>query len=186
MDIPGRIVQRKVETHLLGVRGYHCGCLLPGSPSKGSSDSIPRLSCASSFPAWCRCSSCIQMDVCSQPPEGQVVERGLLEMLLLLLPSHFSCVQLCATPLTAAHEAHLSLGFSRQEHWSGLPFPSPMHKSESEVVQSCPTVATPWTAAYQAPPSMGFSRQKYWSGVPLPSPLVNSSHSQFLIKVSIP
>ena len=44
-------------------------------------------------------------------------------------------------------------------------------KSESEVTQSCPTLATPWTAAYQASPSMGFSRQKYWSGVPLPSPL---------------
>ena len=42
-------------------------------------------------------------------------------------------------------------------------------KSESEVAQSCRTLATPWTAAYQAPPSMGFSRQKYWSGVPLPS-----------------
>ena len=42
-------------------------------------------------------------------------------------------------------------------------------KSESEVIQSCPTLATPWTAAYQAPPSMGFSRQKYWTGVPLPS-----------------
>ena len=44
-------------------------------------------------------------------------------------------------------------------------------KSESEVAQSCLTLATPWTAAYQAPPSMGFSRQEYWSGVPLPSPL---------------
>ena len=43
-------------------------------------------------------------------------------------------------------------------------------KSESEVAQSCPTLATPWTSAYQAPPSMGFSRQKYWSGVPLLSP----------------
>src|SRR5574337_354771 len=41
-------------------------------------------------------------------------------------------------------------------------------KSESEVAQSCPTLATPWTAAYQIPPSMGFSRQQYWSGVPLP------------------
>ena len=41
-------------------------------------------------------------------------------------------------------------------------------KSESEVTQSCRSLATPWTAAYQAPPSMGFSRQKYWSGVPLP------------------
>ena len=43
-------------------------------------------------------------------------------------------------------------------------------KSESEVTQSCLTLATPWTADYQAPPSMGFSREKYWSGVPLPSP----------------
>jgi len=43
-------------------------------------------------------------------------------------------------------------------------------KSESEVAQSCPTLATPWTAAYQAPLPMGFSRQEYWSGVPLPSP----------------
>ena len=40
-------------------------------------------------------------------------------------------------------------------------------KSESEVAQSCPTLATPWTAAYQAPPPMGFSRQEYWSGVPI-------------------
>ena len=32
--------------------------------------------------------------------------------------------------LTAAHQALPSLGFSRQEHWSGLPFPSPVHESE--------------------------------------------------------
>ena len=84
-------------------------------------------------------------------------------LLLLLLPSHFSYVRLCATPETAAHQAPLSLGFSKQEHWSGLPFPSPMHKSEkwkwSRSVGS--DSATPWTAAYQAPPSMGFSRQEY-------------------------
>ena len=51
-------------------------------------------------------------------------------MLLLLLLSRFSRVQLCATPETAAHQAHPSLGFSRQEHWSGLPFPFPMHESK--------------------------------------------------------
>ena len=50
--------------------------------------------------------------------------------LLLLLLSRFSRVRLCATPETAAHQAPPSLGFSRQEHWSGLPFPSPMHESE--------------------------------------------------------
>ena len=48
----------------------------------------------------------------------------------MLLLSHFSCVRLCATPQTAAHQAPPSLGFSRQEHCSGLPFPSPMHESE--------------------------------------------------------
>ena len=53
-----------------------------------------------------------------------------LLLLLLLLLSHFSHVQLCATPETAVHQAPLSLGFSRQEYWSGLPFPSPMHESE--------------------------------------------------------
>ena len=57
--------------------------------------------------------------------------------------SHFSRVQLCATPQTAAHQAPPSLGFSRQEHWSGLPFLSPMHESESEVPQSCPTLCDP-------------------------------------------
>ena len=51
-------------------------------------------------------------------------------LLLLLLLSRFSRVWLCATPETAAHQAPPSLGFSRQEHWSGLPFPSPMHESE--------------------------------------------------------
>ena len=49
--------------------------------------------------------------------------------LLLLLLSHFSHVRLCATPEMAAHQAPQPLGFSRQEHWSGLPFPSPMHES---------------------------------------------------------
>ena len=48
----------------------------------------------------------------------------------MLLLRRFSRVRLCATPETAAHQASPSLGFSRQEHWSGLPFPSPMHESE--------------------------------------------------------
>ena len=73
----------------------------------------------------------------------------------------------------AAHRASPSLGFSKQEHCSGLPFPSPVHASETwkwsrSVVSD---FATPWTAAHQAPPPMGVSRQEYWSGVPSPSPL---------------
>ena len=96
----------------------------------------------------------------------------------LLLLSCFSRVRLCATPETAAHQAPPSLGFSRQEHWSGLPFPSPMNEKWKVKVKSLSHVwllATPWTAAYQAPPSMGFSRQEYWSGLSLPSPLALAS-----------
>ena len=57
--------------------------------------------------------------------------------------SHFSRVRLCEIPYMAAHQAPPSLGFSRQEHWSGLPFPSPMHESEGEVAQLCPTFRDP-------------------------------------------
>ena len=74
----------------------------------------------------------------------------------------------------AAYQAPPSLGVSRQEHWSRLPFPSPVHESE-KIVKSLSHVrllATQWTAAHQAPLSMGFSRQEYWSGLPLPSPIL--------------
>ena len=60
-----------------------------------------------------------------------------------MLLNHFSCVRLWATPEMAAHQAPPSLGFSRQEHWSGLPFPSPVRESKSEVAQSCLTLSNP-------------------------------------------
>ena len=82
-----------------------------------------------------------------------------------------SCLTLC-NPRDGSPPGSPIPGILQQEHWSGLPFPSPMHKSEkwkgSRSVMY--DLATPWTTAYQAPPSMGFSRQEYWSGVPLPSP----------------
>ena len=58
----------------------------------------------------------------------------VLRARLLLLLNCFSCVRLCATPWTAAHQAPPSMGFSRQEHWSGLPLPSPQGEAgESSV-----------------------------------------------------
>ena len=59
---------------------------------------------------------------------------------MLLRLSRFSRVRLCATPQTAAHQAPASLGVSRQEHWSGLPFPSPMHAREKRKGKSCSVV----------------------------------------------
>ena len=63
-------------------------------------------------------------DQCKETEENNIKER------LLLLLSHFSRVRLFETPWTVAHQTPLSMGFSRQGHWSGLPFPSPMHESE--------------------------------------------------------
>ena len=84
----------------------------------------------------------------------------------------------------AAHQVPLSLGFSRQEYWSGLPFPSPMHAcmlSRFSHVRLCVTL---WTATHQAPLFMEFSRQEYWSGLPFPSPLTKATFTLVLKKYS--
>ena len=101
--------------------------------------------------------------------------------------SHFTHVWPSVTSWTVACQAPLSLGFSRQEHWSGLPFPSPMHAcilSHFSCVQLC---ATLWRAAHQAPLSTGFSRQEYWSRLPFPSPpwcyyTLNINHTDIISK----
>ena len=47
--------------------------------------------------------------------------------------SCFSCVQLIVTSWTVAHQAPLCMGFSRQEYWSGLPFPTSGHLPNPEI-----------------------------------------------------
>ena len=65
---------------------------------------------------------------CISHTDRQLHPDSQLQLLLLL--SRFSRVLLCATPQTAAHQAPPCLGFSGQELWSGLPFPSPMRERE--------------------------------------------------------
>ena len=60
-------------------------------------------------------------------------------IMLLLLLSHFSRVRLCATPWTAAHQAPPSMGFSRQEHWSGVPWPTGRYANYSQLPSAVPT-----------------------------------------------
>ena len=84
----------------------------------------------------------------------------------------------------ADHQAPPSLGFSRQEYWSGLPFPSPMHAcmlSHFSCVWLC---ATLWTAAHQAPLSTEFSRQWYWSRLPFPFPLNIRRRAHIFLRLS--
>ena len=103
--------------------------------------------------------------------------KGKLEKWSAAAKSLQSCPTLC-DPIDGRPPAPPSSRFSRQEHWSGLPFPPPMHESEKwkvkvKLLSRVQLLATPWSAAYQAPQSMGFSRQEYWSGLPLPShPLI--------------
>ena len=80
-----------------------------------------------------------------------------------------SCLTL-VTPWTVAHQSPLSMGFSRQEQWGGLPFPSPVHSCMLRRFSCVRLCVTLWTAAFQAPLSTGFSRQEYWSRLPFPSP----------------
>ena len=50
-------------------------------------------------------------------------------------------VQLSATPWTVAHQAPLSMGFSRQDYWSGLPFPSPGDLPDPGIEPTSPALA---------------------------------------------
>ena len=91
--------------------------------------------------------------------------------------SHFNCVQL--TQWTVACQASISMGFSRQEYWSGLPCPSPRDlpdpgmwlcvKVKVKLLSLVWLFAIPWTVDYHAPLSV-FSRQEYWSWLPFHSP----------------
>ena len=73
-----------------------------------------------------------------------------------------SCPTLC-DPVDGSPPGSPSLGLSRQEHRSGLPFPSPVRESEKgKSLSRVRLFATPQTAAHQAPLSMGFSRQEHY------------------------
>ena len=52
----------------------------------------------------------------------------------------FSCVQLFVTPWTVARQAPLSMGFSSQGYWNGLPFPSPGYLPEPGIKPGSPAL----------------------------------------------
>ena len=61
-----------------------------------------------------------------------------------------SYAQLFATPWTVAYQAPLSVGFSRQEYWNGLPFPSPGHLPDSGIKSESPALADISLKMYEA------------------------------------
>ena len=89
-------------------RGWVCACAVPSRPGQGTR---LRQCCTEVKGLGPGLRDRFQVLV------PQLVKRVTLLLLLLLLLSRFSRVQVCATPETAAHQAPLSLGFSRQEHY---------------------------------------------------------------------
>ena len=61
------------------------------------------------------------------------LEKNLLAMQEKVKVKSLSRVRLFATPWTVAYQAPLSMGFSRQQYWSGLPFPSPGDLPDPEI-----------------------------------------------------
>ena len=62
-------------------------------------------------------------------------------MLCCAVLSRFVCVPVFGTPWIVAHQALLFMGFSRQEYWSGLPFPSPNSWWKPKSFGSCQLTA---------------------------------------------
>ena len=110
------------------------------------------------------------------------------------------CVRLFATSWTAALQAPLSMGFSRQEYWSGLPFPSPgdlpnpgikpespvlqadalsseppgklVHKPRLKILPVAMKIKDPATKSQhnQINKLILKKKKEYWSGLPFPAP----------------
>ena len=90
-----------------------------------------------------------------------------------------SHVRLFVTPWTIAYQAPPSMGFSRQEYWSGLPFSSPVHEgeSESEVTQSCLTLHDPMDYSLPGSSVHGISQARVleWGAIAFSSDLLSKS-----------
>ena len=88
-----------------------------------------------------------------------------------------SCVQLFATPWTAACQAPLSMGFSRQECWSGLPFPPPGDLPDPGIEPMSPASPTLAGRFFTTGPSGGaylLSIFKYSLACPFPQLVLRS------------
>ena len=73
--------------------------------------------------------------------DGNILLDLLTSICLCVCVQSFSRVQLFVTPWTVACQAPLSLGFSRQEYWSGLPFPSSGNHPDPRIEPMSPALA---------------------------------------------
>ena len=125
-----------------------------------------------------------------------------------------SCVQLFATPWTVAYQAPLSMGFSRQEYWSGLPFPPPGdlpnpgikprspelqadalpsepsgepladYAAAAKSLQSCPTLCDPIDGSPPSSPVPGILKARSLEWVAISFSIAVSSTNQVFLSAS--
>ena len=88
-----------------------------------------------------------------------------------------SRVRPSVTPWSAAFQAPPSMGFSRQEYWSGVPLPVlsycplfPLLLCCAKSLQLCLTLCDPMDCSPPSSSVHGFSRQEYWNRLPCPPP----------------
>ena len=103
------------------------------------------------------------------------VPKGLLRLCCPVSAQSLSHVQLCVSPWAAALQAPLSLGFSRQEYWRGLPcappgdLPNPGTERRPLALQvilhHLSHQGSPWIPAWLASPLQGSSQPRNWTGV---------------------
>ena len=74
---------------------------------------------------------------CGQKKKKKLVNTDVEHICVCML----SCIQLLVTPWTVAHQTPLSVGFSRQEYWSGLPFPPPGDLPNPGITPKSPALA---------------------------------------------
>ena len=112
--------------------------------------------------------TCSNMD---EPQEITLRQGNLMQIALYCMTlfiwskvKSLSHVQPFATPWTVAYQALPSMGFSRQEYWSGLPFPSPGDLSNPGIKPGSPALQTDALPSEQP----GKPRPEYWSWKALP------------------
>ena len=86
----------------------------------------------------------------------------------------FSHVRLFATPWTVAHQAPLSMEFSRQEYWSGVPFPSPEDLPNTGIEPGSPTLQAD---TLPSEPPEGSSNPK-WGGAGRKGVYIKNYHNR--------
>ena len=153
------------------------GAALPQGPSRFARVRVHQLDGITSFwksalPTWTQVSE-PPSSCCSCSPSSDASSIPDSPSLCVRLPGHFSAVCLLATPWTVACRAPLSMGFPRQEYWSGLPFPSPGDLPNAGIEPTPP--ASPALQADSLPLPWGS-----------PIPPFTSAHSALLRDLRLP